>query len=102
MKRADVSRAIGPGAINAKKIQEKIGLKVKIIKDANSIEDAKNFIEDVVYPIRIKAIQTNGHEITITAGSNQNKAALIGRNKRRFDELRKVLQDYFHRDLRVI
>jgi len=102
VRKQDISRAIGPGAANVRKIQEKIGKKVKIIKDAEGPSDAKEFIGDIVSPVRVKSVEVGEEKITITAGSNQNKAALIGRNKRRFDELKKILQDYFHRGLKVI
>lgn len=102
VERRDVSRAIGPAASNVRKIQERIGIRVKIIKDTDGIEDAKRFIEDIVSPIRPKQIEIKEATIIITAGSNQNKAALIGRNKRRFEELKKIVDDFFGTGLRIV
>jgi NusA-like KH domain protein len=98
----DVSRAIGPGAVNVKRIQEKLGKKVKVIADATGISDVKRFIVDVVAPVKMKDVAVDEKEVVITAGSNQNKASLIGRDKRRFEELRKIVRDFFDRDLRII
>jgi NusA-like KH domain protein len=97
-----VSKAIGPSASNIKKIQEQIGKRIKIIKEANGLIDCKRFVEDIVSPVKIKSLEIKQNVIVITAGSNQNKAALIGRDKRRYDELRKILQDVYQLDLKII
>ena len=97
-----VSRAIGSSASNIKRIQEQIGKKVKIISEPKSTEDAQRFIEDIVSPIKLKNLEIKDNTIIITAGNNQNKAALIGRNKRRFEELKKIVNDFFNLDLKII
>jgi hypothetical protein len=38
----------------------------------------------------------------LTAGNTQNKAALIGRDKRRLLEMQKIIKDFFSRDFRII
>jgi len=97
-----VSQAIGLGANNVRKIQEKIGKKVKIIKEEDGLSDLKRFIEDVVFPVKLKAVKVKENVIIVTAGSNQNKAALIGRNKRRLLELKKVLNDLYKLDVKIV
>jgi N utilization substance protein A len=98
----EVSKAIGPAAINIKKIQDQIGKKIKIIREDEGIEDIKRFIDDVVSPVRPKAVEVKDGCVTITAGNNQNKASLIGRNKRRFLELKKIIHDTYNLDLKII
>ena len=98
----EVSKAIGPAAINIRRIQEQIGKKIKIIREDEGLGDIKRFIEDVVSPIRPKAVEVSNGIVTITAGNNQNKASLIGRNKRRFLELKKVIHDTYNLDLKII
>ncbi|MFH1803052.1 MAG: hypothetical protein ABH864_06430 [archaeon] len=100
--RASVSRAIGPAATNIRKIQEKIGKKVKIIREDEGLEDLQRFVDDVVSPIRPKSIEVKEGFAIITAGNNQNKASLIGRNKRRFLELKKIVQDTYHLELKIV
>jgi len=97
-----VSKAIGPAAANIKKMQENLGKKVKIIKEAEGIKDAKRFIEDIVEPVKFKALEIKDDGMVITAGNNQNKASLIGRNKRRYEELRKIVQDFFDMELKIV
>ena len=72
-----VSKAIGPDASNIRKIQESLGKKIKVIKEAGGYEDAENFVEDVVSPAKFKSFEVKDGAGIITAGNNQNKAILI-------------------------
>lgn len=97
-----VSKAIGPDGINIRRIQESLGKRVRIIGEADGIYDAKRFVEDIVEPIKFKSIEIRENELVITSGSMQNKAALLGRNKIRFEELKTIVQNCFNLDLRVV
>jgi transcription antitermination factor NusA-like protein len=97
-----ISKAIGPSALNVKKIQDKLGKKVRIIKEARDLTEASTFLQEVVSPVKFKSLEIKDNCITITAGNQQNKASLIGRNKRRLEELRTVTQDIFNLELKVI
>ena len=98
----DVSKAIGLGAINIRKIQESLGKKVKIIREQNGIENVQRFVEDIIAPVRFKSMEIKDNCAIITAGNMQSKASLIGRNRRRFDELRKILHETFNLDLKIV
>jgi transcription antitermination factor NusA-like protein len=97
-----VSRAIGPAAENIKKLQQQVGKKIKIIKDTSGIWDCKRFIESIVSPVKFKSLEIKDNTVIITAGNNQNKASLIGRDKRRFSELKKIIQDVFGLELKIV
>ncbi len=96
-----VSKAVGENGRNVKKMNEILGKKIKIVSFPSGIKDGRKFIEAVVSPTTFKDFEFNDREVIITAGS-QSKAALIGRNKRRFFELQKIIQDFFKRDLKII
>jgi len=96
-----LSKTIGPGGRNVKEISQRLGKKVKIIKEAQGVEDAARFVEDIVEPVTFVSLETKPEEIVITAGS-RNKAALLGRNKRRFLELAQIVQDYFGKMLKIV
>jgi len=97
-----VSKAIGPAALNVRKIQENLGKKVRIIPEPKGLFDAPRFVHDLVSPTRFKSLEIKENCFILTAGSNQNKAILIGRNRRRFDELQKILHDLFGVNLEII
>jgi NusA-like KH domain protein len=97
-----ISKAIGQQGENIRKIQEKLGKKVKIIREAESVNEAGRFLQDVVSPTRFKSLELKDGILVITAGSTQNKASLIGREKRRLEELKKIVDSAFNLDLRVV
>ena len=97
-----VSKAIGSAGINVRMIQEHLGKKIKIIAEPIGPGDASRFVLDVVSPTRFKSIEIKDRAFVITAGTNQNKAALIGRNRRRFFELEIILKDIFGLGLKII
>ncbi len=97
-----VSRAIGPSASNIKKLQESLGVRVRVISESESARDVKRFIEDVVTPIKPKEIEIKDGAVVITAGNNQNKASLIGREKRRYEELKRIVEDNFGMELKIL
>ncbi len=96
-----VSKAIGPAALHVKKIQENLGKRVRIISEPEGIEDAERFVREIVEPVRFKSLEVKEGIFVLTAGV-QSKAALIGRNKRRLEELRVVLLDNFGLDLKIV
>ena len=97
-----VSRAIGPQASNIRKIEEKLGRRIRIIKEPNGIKDMDEFLKEVVLPTRFKSIEIIDNEVLMIAGSNQNKANLFGRNKKRYEELKKIVEDIFNLNLRIL
>ncbi|MBS3094443.1 hypothetical protein J4474_02155 [Candidatus Pacearchaeota archaeon] len=98
----DLSRALGRNAENVRQISQMIRKRVKIVACPRGIQDAKEFVENVVSPIQFKDLQVTPDEIIINAGGIQSKAALFGRNKKRFEEMQEVLRNYFKRNLRII
>jgi NusA-like KH domain protein len=99
--RAEMSRAIGESGKNIKKLSQILDKKVKIIPCPLGPEDIQKFIIDVVYPVKFKSIEIKEGVVTINAGM-QSRAALIGRNKGRLNEMKEVLEQYFGaKDLKI-
>ncbi len=94
-------RALGRDASNLRRLGEVIRKRVKIVVAPRGIQDAKFFIESIVSPIQFKEMQITDDEIVINAGGMQVKAALLGRNKKRLEEMQEIVKEYFQRDFRV-
>ncbi len=86
-----ISRAVGNKGENVRRIGEIFRKKIKIIPLS---EDIGRFVEDVVEPISFNKIEVRDGVVTISAG-RQSKAALIGRNRTREQELGEVLKNFF-------
>src|SRR3989344_884778 len=94
-----ISRAIGPAALHVRIMQEHLGKKIRIIREPRELRDINRFINDLIGPGRFKSLEVKDNCVIVTAGSNQNKAILIGRNKKRLFELQKIIQDVYLMDL---
>ena len=96
-----VAKAIGPGASNIHRIQDQLGKRIRVIEEARGIEDAERFIKAVIAPVTLQSLEEKEGLLVLTAGS-QSKAALIGRNRRREEELAQILKDTFSKELKII
>ena len=96
-----MSQAIGPGASNIMRIQEQLGKRVKIVLEPRGIEDAQNFVREIVSPVRFKSLELKEGILILNAGST-SKAALIGRNKKRLEELSEIIMNNFGLNLKII
>lgn len=99
--KALLSKAIGENARNLRKIKNILGKRIKVIPIPKGIQHAKEFIEAIVSPVQFKDIEVKDSEIILTAGK-QSKAALIGRNKRRLNEMQEIIRNFFGKDFRII
>ena len=96
-----MSKAIGEGGKNIQKLNYILGKRIKVIPQPRGIQDAKQFIENIINPVIFKDLKVDGNEMIISAGGTQTKAALIGRNKRRLLEMQKIIKDFFGKEFRV-
>lgn len=95
-----LSKCIGENGRNVRQISEILRKKIKIIPIPLGIQHIKQFIEIIVSPVTFKGLEIKGNEIILTAGG-QSKAALIGRNKRRFLEMQKIIKSFFGKEFRI-
>ena len=96
-----VNKALGREKENLKRLNQILKKKVRIISKPNGIRDLKYFVQSVVHPVMFKDLEIKDDEVIINAGS-LNKAALIGRNKRRFFEMERIIKDFFDKNLKII
>lgn len=95
---SQVSQAIGLGAINVRRMREILGKKVRIVVMPESPENKQEiakFISGIVEPMEFNKIEINDGEIVVSAG-RQSKAALIGRNRIREQELSNIVKNFLH------
>jgi transcription antitermination factor NusA-like protein len=96
-----LQKAIGLNGKNLKKFYQILGRKIKVLPLPNGIKDAEEFIKKIIFPITFRNIDIKEDKIIINAGKT-NRASLIGREKKRFLELQKILRDFFNKDLKII
>jgi transcription antitermination factor NusA-like protein len=99
--RSKISQALGKNNENLKKISLIVKKRIRVIPLPKSIEDAKIFISAIIAPVTFKEMEIVEDEIIVTGGP-QNKAALLGRNKRRLGEMQRIVRDFFKLGYKVI
>jgi len=99
--RHDIPQALGRNGENLKKMSDILRKRVRVIAIPKGIENAKQFIQAVIAPVTFKEMEITPDEIIINAGS-ENKAALLGRNKRRLNEMKTIVKDFFKVEYRII
>ncbi len=95
-----VYKAVGPEARNIRRMSQILRKRIKVIAVPEGSKDVKVFVSAVVSPTKFKGIEIKDNEIIISGGSN--KAALIGRNKRRLAEMQEIVKNFFGKDFRIV
>lgn len=96
-----IYKAVGENGKNVKKISELLNRKIKILPTPQSEKDAKEFIKNLVSPVQFKELEVTEDEIIINAGKT-SKASLIGREKKRLKEMKKISQNFFNKEFRIV
>jgi len=96
-----ISKALGRGNENLRKISGIIKKRIRVVAIPDGMKDIKNFITSIINPVSFNSIEITQDEVIVTAGS-QNKAALLGRNKRRLEEMQGIISNFFKIGYRVI
>lgn len=99
--RRDIPQALGKNGENLRKMSDILKRRVRILQIPHGIENAKAFIQSIIAPVTFKEMEITPDEIIVHAGS-ENKAALLGRNKRRLNEMKEIVKDFFKKEYRVI
>ncbi len=96
-----VKQALGENAENLKKMSGIVGKRIRVVGYPEGIENAKEFIENIISPLTFNSLEIKDDEIILNA-SRMNKALLIGREKKRLDEMKNIIKYFFKRDFRIV
>lgn len=95
-----ISKALGRNNENLRKISSILKKRIRVVPIPKNPTDAEVFIAAIISPVDFKGLEINNKELVLTGGS-QNKAALIGRNKRRLNEMKKIIKSFFGLEYRI-
>ena len=96
-----IKKALGQNAENLKKMSGIIGKRIRVVAQPDGVEDAREFIERVVSPLTFSGLEITADEIIMNAGK-MNKALLIGREKRRLNEMQNIIKYFFKMGFRIV
>ncbi len=94
-------KSLGDNTRNLPIIEQNIGKRIRIIAEPedNNREEIQRFVRAVIFPHEFKRVEisiTENHEPEVQIYSMpRTKAALIGRNKSRLEELSQAIEQFF-------
>jgi transcription antitermination factor NusA-like protein len=97
-----VKKSLGENGKNIKKMSEILNKRIRVIPIPRGNGDIKFFIEDIIKPLTFKSIEVKKDEVIINSSNIQNKATLMGREKKRLFELQKAVKEYFNKELKIL
>ena len=96
-----MSRAIGKGGANVKKMEGLLNRKIKIL---GYTPDVVQFVRNILYPLQAEDITEQEGTITITGHDSRTKGLIIGRDSQNLKSDLAIIQRYFDRikELKVV
>ena len=88
----DIGKAIGKQGSVIKTIKERVGGPVKIIEYN---KDVTQFIKNVVFPLKVSAIEQQDDVFVITPLDNKSRSLLIGREGKHIKMTNKIVKRFF-------
>lgn len=95
-----LKKSLGKDNENLRKMSGIVKKRIRVVALPLSVKDAQSFVSAIIKPVEFSEFEVKDNEIIITAG-RENKAALLGRNKRRFLEMQSILKSFFGKDLKI-
>jgi N utilization substance protein A len=92
VKEGQVSKAVGKGGVNVKKISNMLNKRIKIVEHKS---EPVKFIKGFISPIVAEEITVEDGIMTIKVTSTKDKGLLIGRDRKNLNVLNDLVSKYF-------
>lgn len=87
-----IGKAIGKGAVNVKKLQQKFNRKLRI---AEYSQDLARFVQNLIFPLKVDTVELQDETVVLKSNDRQTKGLLIGRNAKNLKITTDVVKRYF-------
>ncbi len=95
---AQVGKALGKGAVNLKKLQERFNKRIKVIGYADNVEA---FVKNAIHPLQVESITLQDNAVVIKDSNKKTKGLLIGREGKNLAALNRAVQRFFNVEVKV-
>ncbi|MBW2981303.1 NusA-like transcription termination signal-binding factor [Candidatus Woesearchaeota archaeon] len=100
VKEGNIGKALGKGGSNIRRLENMLKKKLRIIEFNGSL---LQFIQNIVYPSKVKDIAEEDKIVTITPPDSETRGYLIGRGAVNLNATKDIVRRYFDiKDIRVI
>ena len=88
----EMGRAIGKQGSNIKRVENTLKKKIKLVEFNN---DVSQFIQNLIYPLKVKEIKEEDGIVTIYVDDRKTKGLLIGRDRHNINSTSEIVKRYF-------
>ena len=88
----EMGRAIGKQGSNIKRVENALKKKIRLAEFNN---DISRFIQNLIYPLKVKEIKEEEGIVTIYADDVKTKGMLIGRDRRNINSTTEIVKRHF-------
>ncbi|MFH0868180.1 MAG: NusA-like transcription termination signal-binding factor [Candidatus Woesearchaeota archaeon] len=88
----EIGRAIGKQGSNIKRVENTLNKKIRLAEFSN---DIPQFIQNLIYPLKVKEVKEEEGIVTIYADDTKTKGMLIGRDRRNINSTTEIVKRYF-------
>ncbi len=100
VKEGNIGKALGRGGSNVRRLEGMLKRKLRIIEFN---ENLLRFIQNVVYPSKVKDIVEEEGVVTITPPDSETRGYLIGRGAVNLNTTKEIVKRYFEiKEIKVI
>ncbi len=93
VEQGDIGKAVGKKGLNVKKLKNMLKRKFRVVEYN---DDVVQFIKNLVYPLRLGAVEMNDDVIEIKGLDTKTKGLLIGRNAINIRNYENIVKRYFN------
>ena len=100
VKEGNIGKALGKGGSNVKRLERVLKKKLRVIEFN---PDMIRFIQNVIFPLKVKEIKEEDGIVTIIPPDSQTRGYLIGRGAGNLNITKDITKRYFEiKDIRVV
>jgi len=88
----EMGKAIGKNGSNIKRVENTLKKKIKLIEFNN---DISQFIQNLIFPLKVKEIKEENSIVTIYGNDTRTKGMLIGRDRHNINSVKDIVKRYF-------
>ena len=94
----EMGKILGKKGIIIKKLQESIGLKIKVMEYRS---DMKSFIRNVIWPIKVEEIIEEEGTVYLKDSQKKTKSLLIGREGKNLRLINRAVKRFFNVEVKI-
>jgi len=92
VKQGEIGKAIGKRGMNIKKLERIFKKRIKIIEFS---QELLQFIQNVVFPLKVKEIKQENNKVIITPPDTETRGYLIGKGAVNLRATEEIVKRYF-------